>query len=49
MIIINQGEHETDVQQALFETVSVKAEPRGRIDSVFSAFKQPRYGWLVRC
>jgi len=47
MMIINQGEHEADVQQALFDTVSVKAEPLGRIDSVFSPFKQPRYGWVV--
>ena len=48
MIIINQGEHEADVQQVLFETVLVKVGQLGRVDSVFSPFKQPRYGWLVR-
>ena len=49
MMVINQGERESDVQQALFETVSVKAESLGRVDSVFSPFKQPRYGWMVHC
>lgn len=48
MLIVNQGEAEAEEQEKLFKSAAIKARSLGEIRSVFSPFKQQRYGWEVR-
>lgn len=48
LFIVNQGEEEATVQSSLFGAVGADAESLGRIDSVVSPFKKPRFGWRYR-
>ncbi len=47
LLIINQGEWETEVQKRLFIATSIQAEYLGQVSSLFSPFHQPRFGWLI--
>jgi hypothetical protein len=47
MLIVNQGENERDLQVAMFEKLGIKAKPLGRLESIFSPYRKPRYGWLI--
>lgn len=47
LLIINQGEREAAAQQQLLAEAGIAAQALGRIDSVFPAYRQPRYGWRV--
>lgn len=47
MLIVNQGVEEAEAQQRLFSILKIKAEPLGELDSVFSPFRNARYGWLA--
>lgn len=46
LLIVNQGEHEAELQRALFERQHLEARSLGRIESRLSPFKKPRFGWL---
>lgn len=48
LFVVNQGEHEAEVQAGLFKKVGVEAKSLGRIESALSPFKKPRFGFLVR-
>lgn len=48
MLIVNQGAEEAEVQQRLFSMLKIEAEPLGELDSLFSPFRNTRFGWLVR-
>lgn len=48
LLLLNQGDAERDEQAALFAAAGVAAEPLGRVDSVLSPYRKPRYGWRVR-
>jgi hypothetical protein len=48
MLIVNQGNHEADVQQQLFAQLHIPATALGVLSSVFSPFKKTRLGWIVR-
>lgn len=45
MFVVNQGEAESAEQQRLFEQAGIAADATGRIDSGFSPFRMPRFGW----
>lgn len=47
LLIINQGEWETEVQKHLFIATSIKAEFLGQVSSLFSPYNQPRFAWLI--
>lgn len=47
LFIVNQGEWETGVQQRLFIATSIQADFLGQVDSEFSPFQQPRFGWRI--
>ena len=47
LLIINQGEWETEVQQRLFTATSIKADFLGQVESEFSPFQQPRFAWRI--
>ncbi len=48
LFIVNQGEAEADLQQRLFAELGLHATALGRIESLLSPFKRPRFGWLFR-
>jgi SAM-dependent methyltransferase len=47
LLIINQGEWESQVQRRLFTACAVEVEFLGQTESEFSPFKQPRYAWRI--
>lgn len=47
ILIINQGEEEAGTQKTLFKNAGIEACYLGEITSIFSTYKQPRFGWLV--
>lgn len=47
LLIVNQGEWERQVQERLFTATGISARDLGRMQSEFSPFRQPRYGWRV--
>jgi len=47
MIILNQGEKERDLQQAMFDKLGVTVQALGKIASEFTPYKKDRYGWLI--
>lgn len=48
IFIVNQGRHEADEQQRLCEAVGLSCQALGEVTSVFSPFRKPRFGFLVR-
>lgn len=48
LFVVNQGEDEAVVQRELFDTAGIAALSLGRLDSAFTPFRIPRYGWLAR-
>jgi SAM-dependent methyltransferase len=48
LFIVNQGKAEAELQQSLFADLGLDATSVGRIESVFSPYQKPRFGWLVR-
>lgn len=47
LLILNQGEWETEVQQRLFIATSIKADFQGQVHSELSPFNQPRFAWRI--
>ena len=47
MLIVNQGQHEAEEQLRLLEDAGIEYKNLGCIESIFSPFIKPRYGWLV--
>ncbi|MDP3504401.1 MAG: hypothetical protein Q8S33_28955 [Myxococcales bacterium] len=47
LLIVNQGEAEAGLQRQHLESLGSKASALGRIESPFSPFSKPRFGWLV--
>lgn len=47
MLLVNQGEAEAERQARLFASLGISAQSLGRLHSLLSPFKQPRFGWLV--
>lgn len=47
MLIINQGENERDLQAEMFRRLGIKARALGPIESLFSPYRKPRFGWLI--
>ncbi|MFZ5442628.1 MAG: hypothetical protein ACOZQL_21645 [Myxococcota bacterium] len=48
LLVVNQGEHEAELQQALFDELGLQPKVLGRIESPLSPFKKPRYGFMLR-
>ncbi|MDX2010452.1 MAG: hypothetical protein SFW67_09695 [Myxococcaceae bacterium] len=48
LLVVNQGEHEASLQEALFRELPGSFAPLGRIDSPLSPFRLPRFGWRWR-
>ncbi|MCA2980042.1 MAG: hypothetical protein INH41_05980 [Myxococcaceae bacterium] len=48
LLVVNQGEHEAALQQALFRERPGQVMALGRVESVLSPYRLPRYGWLWR-
>jgi hypothetical protein len=48
LLVVNQGEHEASLQQALFQQVGGRLEALGRVESPLSPFRLPRFGWRWR-
>jgi hypothetical protein len=48
MFVVNQGEEEMFVQDRLFARSGINAHCTGLLDSGFSPFHRPRYGWVAR-
>jgi hypothetical protein len=48
LLVVNQGDHEADLQWALFQKLGLKAAELGRIDSPLSPFRRERFGFLWR-
>lgn len=48
LLIVNQGEAEADVQQALLDHAGLQATALGELQSPFSPFRHRRFGWLLR-
>lgn len=47
LIIVNQGEHEQELQRALLQKVGVRFRELGRVESALSPFKKPRFGFVA--
>jgi len=47
LLIVNQAQMEMEAQQALLNEVGISAQALGELDSVFSRFRQSRFGYLV--
>jgi SAM-dependent methyltransferase len=47
LLVVNQGEAEAERQERLFREIGIAASPAGRIESPFSPFRRPRFGWLA--
>lgn len=48
MFIVNQGESEADEQRRLLTGAGVAFEELGELHSVFSPFRNQRFGWLIK-
>ncbi len=48
LLVVNQGDHEADLQSAAFETLGLKAQALGPVDSPLSPFRRARFGFLWR-
>jgi len=48
LLVVNQGEHEAELQHALFKRLKLKVEVLGKLDSKFSPFRRERFGFLMR-
>lgn len=47
LLVVNQGEVEAERQERLFGEASIAARAIGRVESPFSSFRCPRFGWLA--
>ncbi|MEI2782927.1 MAG: hypothetical protein V9H25_17420 [Candidatus Competibacter sp.] len=47
LLVVNQGEAEAERQERLFGEAGIAAVSFGRIESPFSPFRRPRFGWLA--
>jgi hypothetical protein len=48
LLILNQGEAESETQGRLFTDLGLRAEALGQVDSVLSPFRRARFGWRYR-
>jgi len=48
LFVVNQGAQESNTQHRLFRQAGITATGIGVIDSVFSPYRKPRFGWLAR-
>jgi hypothetical protein len=48
MFVVNQSEEESAEQQRLFERTGIDAKATGLLESGFSPFHLPRFGWRTR-
>jgi hypothetical protein len=48
LLVVNQGEHEAGLQQALFGQVGGRVTHLGRVESALSPYRLPRFGWRWR-
>jgi SAM-dependent methyltransferase len=47
MLVVNQGDHEAELQQALFSKLAVPAQALGPVTSALSLYSRPRFGFRV--
>lgn len=48
LLVVNQGEHEAEIQRGLFAALGVEAEELGLVRSTLSPFERPRYAFRYR-
>ncbi|MEN9797382.1 MAG: hypothetical protein RL653_1078 [Pseudomonadota bacterium] len=46
LLVVNQGEGEAELQDALFARCNLPAQPLGRLQPLLSPYARPRYGFL---
>ncbi len=48
LIVVNQGEDESEAQGRLFVEAGIRAEPLGRVVSVLTPYRKERWAWRAR-